>query len=231
LFALFTALANVPNSLLNQRTIIVTSFGWTPLQTTLLGCVDGVIEIVVIFVAVQLAARIPNSRSYIISLCIVPNLLGCLLVTLLPWENKIGLLCAMWTLDFGLPGFVLVLSWVTSVTAGHTKRITTNTVLLIAYCIGNAVAPLMWEAKYKPRNYVPWGIIAGCDLVCAFIPLIIRWILAKENALRDKEEHDPAYDNIYAEHITPEGKKSDLKVPKELLDLTDRQNRDFRYVF
>ena len=56
LFSLFVALASVPNSLINQRTIIVTSFGWTPLQTTLLGCVDGVIEIITIFVGVKVRA-------------------------------------------------------------------------------------------------------------------------------------------------------------------------------
>lgn len=56
LFALYTVLCNVPNSLLNQRTIIVTSFGWTPLQTTLFGCVDGVIEVITIFVGVQVHA-------------------------------------------------------------------------------------------------------------------------------------------------------------------------------
>jgi len=56
LFALFAVLANVPNSLLIQRTIIVTSFGWTPLQTTLFGCVDGAIEIITIFIGVQVRA-------------------------------------------------------------------------------------------------------------------------------------------------------------------------------
>ncbi|KAJ6626492.1 hypothetical protein B0H10DRAFT_1998604, partial [Mycena sp. CBHHK59/15] len=45
LFALFSALDNVPNSLTNQRQIIVSSFGFSTLQTTLLGCVDGVVEI------------------------------------------------------------------------------------------------------------------------------------------------------------------------------------------
>jgi len=103
-------------------------------------------------------------------------------------------------------------------------------VLLIAYCVGNSVAPLMWEEKYKPRNYVPWGVIGGCYFACGIIPLVIRWVLARENALRDKEEYDSTYDDIYIEYITPEGKKSSLKVPKEFLDLTDRQNRDFRYV-
>lgn len=53
LFALFAAFAEIPNSLTNQRSIIVTSFGWAPLQATLFGCIDGVIEIVAIFIAVQ----------------------------------------------------------------------------------------------------------------------------------------------------------------------------------
>ena len=51
----------------------------------------------------------------------------------------------------GTTGFVLALSWLSTVTAGHTKRITVNAVMLSAYCIGNAVAPFMWQAKYKPR--------------------------------------------------------------------------------
>ncbi|KAJ6530059.1 hypothetical protein DFH09DRAFT_1411584 [Mycena vulgaris] len=44
-FALFSTLANVTNSLVNQRQLIVTSFGFTPLQTMLLGCVDGVLRL------------------------------------------------------------------------------------------------------------------------------------------------------------------------------------------
>lgn len=132
----------------------------------------------------------------------------------MPWSNKVGLLCAIWTVGVGVPGFPLALSWITSVTAGHTKRITTNTVLLIANCIGNAVGPFMWQAKYKPRNYVPWGIIAGSLFVCSIIPLVIRRILARENALRDAEGHDPAYDDIWVERITPEGMKIDVKVYK-----------------
>ena len=72
----------------------------------------------------------------------------------------------------------------------------------------------MWQAKYKPRNYVPWGIIAGSFLVCSTIPLVIRWILAKENALRDEEERDTTHDNIYVERVTLEGEKIVLKVPK-----------------
>jgi len=53
LFALFAALIDVPNSLTNQRQIIVTEFGFTTLQTTLLGCVDGLVEILTIITGVN----------------------------------------------------------------------------------------------------------------------------------------------------------------------------------
>jgi hypothetical protein len=97
LFALFSALDNVPNSLTNQRQIIVSSFGFTPLQTTLLACVDGVIEIVTIWTGVNIAARIPNSRAYVGFIYFIPNLVGVFLINFLPWSNKVGLLFAIWT--------------------------------------------------------------------------------------------------------------------------------------
>jgi hypothetical protein len=55
LFALFSALDNIPNSLTNQRQIIVSGFGFSVLQTTLLGCVDGMVEILTIFTGVNVS--------------------------------------------------------------------------------------------------------------------------------------------------------------------------------
>ena len=97
LFVLFSALDNIPNSLTNQRQIIVSSFGFTPLQTTLLGCVDGVFEIMAIFTAVNIAARLPNSIAYVGVLYTIPGLAGVFLINFLPWSNKVGLLFSLWT--------------------------------------------------------------------------------------------------------------------------------------
>jgi len=44
LFALFSVFDNIPNSLLNQIQIITSSFGFNAFQTTLLGCVNGIVE-------------------------------------------------------------------------------------------------------------------------------------------------------------------------------------------
>ncbi|KAJ7305628.1 MFS general substrate transporter [Mycena albidolilacea] len=230
LFALFSVFANITNSLVNQRQLIVASFGFTPLQTTLLGCVDGVVEIVSIATGVILAARIPNSRAYVGCVYLLPSILAVFLINLLPWSNKIGLLFSVWLTGIGAPSFVLVLSWLSSVTAGHTKRITVNAILLGAYCVGNSVGPQMWLAKYKPRNHVPWIVIACCYAGMFAMLLALRYYLAAENRRRDAEAVDETYDHVYIQRTTADGATEKVKVDKEYLDLTDIQNREFRYV-
>jgi len=229
LFALFSALDNVPNSLTNQRQIIISSFGFTYLDTTLLGCVDGFIEIMTIWTGVTLAARIPNGRAYVGVIYFLPSLIGVLMIEFLPWSNQVGLLFGIWLVDINTTGFVLSLSWLTNVTAGHTKRVTTNAIMLCAYCIGNAAGPFMWELQYRPRNRIPWIVIGICYLTCPLLLLAIRWLLARENARRDAEpiEED---EEFFIEKESEDGTRVQVKVDKEFMDLTDRQNRDFRYV-
>ena len=60
--------------------------------------------------------------------------------------------------------------------------------------------------------------------------LIIRHLLVAENKRRDEEPRDDTYDEVYIESVTKEGVSVKMKVDKEFLDLTDIQNRDFRYV-
>jgi MFS transporter, ACS family, allantoate permease len=96
LFALFAVFDNIPNSIVNQLQIIIVSFGFNPLQTTLLGCVSGVAEIVVIFTGVTIASRVPNSIAWVGIASFIPSLLGLFLVNFLPWHDKVGLLFSVW---------------------------------------------------------------------------------------------------------------------------------------
>ena len=96
LFALFSTLDNIPNSVFNQLQIIVVSFGFNPLQTTLLGCASGVIQIATILSGVTIASRIPNSMAWVAIAYFVPNILGAFLVNFLPWHDKVGLLFSVW---------------------------------------------------------------------------------------------------------------------------------------
>ena len=66
--------------------------------------------------------------------------------------------------------------------------------------------------------------------MCMTLLLSIRILLARENRRRDAEPRDMTYDDVYVEVTLPDGTRVERKVEKEHLDLTDIQNRDFRYV-
>ncbi|KAI6113439.1 MFS general substrate transporter [Pisolithus croceorrhizus] len=229
LFAAFAAFDNVPSSLINQQSLLVASLGFTFFQTTLLTMIPGVIEILTIYSGVRLAARLKNGRAYVGAIYFVPALVGIALVNLLPWSDTAGLLVGQFMTGICTTGFVVALSWLGNVTAGHTKRVITNAIILSAFCIGNIVGPLLWQAQYKPRYHVPWAVIAVCYCVCPMILLVIRALLNRENRRRDSEPSNEV-EEYYIEKVTEDGKRIEVKVDKEFLDLTDRQNRDFRYV-
>ncbi|KAG1754358.1 major facilitator superfamily domain-containing protein [Suillus lakei] len=226
LMAFFAGSANIVNSLTNQRQLIVAQFGFNDIQTTLLGCVDGAVEILTIWLGVVLASQHSIGRSYAGVLMYIPAILGAILVSTLPFSNKIGLLFSYWISIFAIAPFTIFLGWVSSITSGHTKRITTNGIVLCSYAIGNAVSQFMWKAQYQPRNHVPWAVIASCNFAAGIALVVLRFMLATENRKRDREIPDDKQDAVYI--LDESG--AERKVDKAFLDLTDKQNRDFRYV-
>ncbi|KAI0725010.1 major facilitator superfamily domain-containing protein [Fomitopsis betulina] len=226
LFFFFAAISNVTNSLSNQRQIIVKEFGFSSIDTTLLGCVDGVFEIIWIFIGTTIASYWRGGRVYMGCLHYLVAILGAILVTTLPWSNKVGLLFSYWIAINEIVPFVIFLAWVGNVTAGHTKRVTTNAIVMVGYAVGNSVGPQYWQTRYQPRNRVPWAILAACWAASLLILLATRFYLAAENRKRDREPRDATYDDVYV----VDEKGEEKKVDKAFLDLTDMQNRDFRYV-
>ena len=96
LFTLFMALNGVPASLGNQYKLVVMSFGFDRLQTTLLSCVSGVVIITAISTSVTITSSIPNSISLVAIVVYILGILGVLLFNFLPWHDKVGLLFAIW---------------------------------------------------------------------------------------------------------------------------------------
>lgn len=106
------ACRNIVNSLVNQRQLIINQFGFSPIKTTLLGCVDGVVEsthlsaclipllihclVVTIWFGVVLASHKKVGRGYAGVIMYAPAILGAILVNTLPFNNKVGLLFSYW---------------------------------------------------------------------------------------------------------------------------------------
>ena len=101
---------------------------------------------------------------------------------------------------------------------------------MIGYAVGNAAGPQYWKAQYQPRNRVPWIILAVCWAVSALLLLATRAYLARENARRERAGPDATYEDAYVTEVGPDGKTVERRVDRAFLDLTDVQNREFRYV-
>lgn len=105
LFALFAVLANIPNSLANQRQLIILSFGFSNLNTTLLGCVPGAVAVLAVWTGTSIAARVPNSQAWVGVVYLIPNLAAVFLMLFLSWENKVGLLVTLFFAGEMIPSF------------------------------------------------------------------------------------------------------------------------------
>ena len=103
-------------------------------------------------------------------------------------------------------------------TSGHTKRITVNAVVLIAYSAGGAAGSFIWQEKYKPRNRVPFAIMSACAVVSALTLLVTRQYLAYQNKKRDDEAAartttEDKYDEVYIS-VMEDGKAVEKKVDR-----------------
>ncbi|GJC83927.1 putative transporter C757.13 [Colletotrichum liriopes] len=151
-------------------------------------------------------------------MCLAPFLAGILGLWLIDQSNPYGRLACLWISFAYTATWTLSMSVATANTAGHTKKITTNAMLLIGYCLGNFVGPFFFKAEQAPRY--PLGVAmmifcVGMQIVCLCGIWSLLWLRNRSR----KSEHADSREN---EHQAYE---------RGLLDETDLQNKYFKYVY
>lgn len=135
--AFLMMIANGPVSTFTP--IIISGFGFNTLNSLLLtmpaGAVIGTIE----WVAPYIAYKVPNSRSYIITVCQLGTIVASLLLWLLPRHSKGGLLFGVYILASFGGGYAVQMGQQIANTAGYTKRSITSSGIFIGYCLGKWV--------------------------------------------------------------------------------------------
>uniref|UniRef100_A0A2D3VMV3 Probable permease of the major facilitator superfamily n=1 Tax=Ramularia collo-cygni TaxID=112498 RepID=A0A2D3VMV3_9PEZI len=213
------------NGVTNQYSLIIKSFGFTTLQTTLLGCVTGVANFVSLATAAIILAKTTNCRAWLSVGAYIPPIVSCILLIALPWSNRWGLLTAIWIrATNGIP-YSVVMIWAANCSAGHTKKTTVIALYHVGYGLGNILSPQLFQPQYKPRYIVTWSVILG--LACIFPMLLViflRWYLSKENARRDVLKAQGLVAEVGVVQHHTEGSTSEEVVDSRMLDLTDREN-------
>ncbi|KAI9935116.1 hypothetical protein ASPWEDRAFT_54123 [Aspergillus wentii DTO 134E9] len=232
LFFLHSWSQEMANGITNQYSLIINSFGFTVLQTTLLGCVSGIVAFASLSTSALLLAKTKNCRAWISLVAYIPGALSSILLLSLPWSNKWGLITGIWIRSTtGIP-YAVVMIWAANASAGHTKKTTVIAMYHIGYGLGNILSPQLFQPRWKPRYYPTWSIIL---VVACIIPsltiLYLRWFLSSENKRRDRlQAQNQVSESGIVEHTSADGSRTAEVVDNNQLDLTDKENLAFRYV-
>lgn len=191
---------------------ITQTFGFDAYTTSLLQLPIGAITAIIIIITTQMMARWGQITLVTISMYI-PTIIGCIVMLSLPLSHKIGNLFALYLLYSGSCVITNIYLWNSLNTSGYCKRIFRNAATMVIYNLACILAPQTFRETYYPR-YVPSKItILVTQCVCIPLQLYVGYVSLAENRKRDKEQ---------------EGRNPDRY---DFFDVTDIQNRNFRYIY
>ncbi|PQE15637.1 MFS transporter protein [Rutstroemia sp. NJR-2017a BBW] len=215
--------AQVPNSALTSFTsIIVGSFGFDTLGTQYLQIPGGAVQFLALIAGGYICTKFPrNSRCITMivanSICII----GSGLLVGLPRSNKWGRLVALWLCYFQGLGFSMSLTMVSSNVAGYTKKQLTGAVLFTGYCVGNIIGPQTFIASEAPAYHSAYiAMLVGYSVKLASV-VVLYIYMYMSNKRRDREQ---------AERGDASEEEEREAVEKGMLDMTEIDNRGFRYI-
>ncbi|KAI9742371.1 MAG: hypothetical protein M1818_003904 [Claussenomyces sp. TS43310] len=223
LMFLFNIWISIPNGgLTNFSPLIINGLGYTAQRSTLLTMPTGIIQTVssymcngAVFLLVKYGGNKQVRGGIVIFGCLVGMISSVFLYTL-SLENLKGRLAALYMSYFYLGPYIVGLGMNTANTAGHTKKVTTNALIFIAYCVSNIVAPQFFKSDQAPLYPLGMGAILGSYVLSIMTMIAYCSYCHLENRRRNKLD-SAAEERIHSD--------TDFK------DLTDKQNIHFRYVW
>ncbi|KAL4265633.1 MFS transporter superfamily protein [Pleurotus pulmonarius] len=202
--------------------IILTEFGFTQLQTYLLAIAQGAIIMIFLFSAAYLSKKF-NQRLLLAFIYTLPNIAGTIVFICVPANSatKVGLLIAFYcTQGFGAVA-VLNLAVMSGNVAGRTKQVIASSLCFVAWAVGNAIGPQVFQDSDKPRYiraFIVHLVVYGVQLAAI---AFLRLRLLRNNVLKARAQASEATGDL-SDHSAHE---------HAFDDLTDQENPDFRYVY
>ncbi|KAK7472926.1 hypothetical protein VKT23_001031 [Stygiomarasmius scandens] len=210
--ALAILTAGIPNGGVSSfGAIIVNGFGFSVLDSLLLGMSTGGSEIVAVIVG-YLIARYTNTRI-IPALCMIA-------VAIVGASMMIGVgvprnaQFAGYCLVFWWPVAVIyLLSWMASMISGQTKRVVYYVVYQVFYAAGNIIGSNIFRDSDAPKyNGAKTGILIGFVFNAAGLALIAfyhwRWNKQRDELLTDNEKQQAEQQEAHVEYSN----KTDMEI-------------------
>ncbi|KAF7722522.1 hypothetical protein EC973_003085 [Apophysomyces ossiformis] len=205
-FIFASCLLNIQNGALGIfSTIITAGFGFSSLDAILLSVPSGVVDCIIIIVAVWYNRRYGRTL-YVASILLTISTLGLILLVTIPKPQvKLLGLYLCWAFP---AAYTLLLASVANNVSGYTKKIFYSCVMIVMYTIGNFAGPLMMVSWQKPLYLGGMIGYMAANTVSSILMLFAHYLMAKSNRERLANPQPP---------VDPDA------------DLTDRENPNFIY--
>ncbi|KAM0256868.1 hypothetical protein ACHAQJ_004688 [Trichoderma viride] len=231
--------------------LIINGLGFDKYKSSLLNMPFGALQVIVIFISSFLAQK-AKIKGAILAVFVVPVLAGLVILYCVPRNDSSqgALLAGYYLLAFIFAGNPLIVSWIVGNTAGTTKKSMIMSVYNAASSVGNIIGPILFNDRDAPA-YIP-GLRSCLGVFSALIGVIlIQWailiILNKMQAKtrvrngkeakvidRSMEEHYHTtghYENGVLQGAEGINEEEDVLGRNAFLDLTDRENDEFVYIY
>ncbi|KAF6811879.1 allantoate permease [Colletotrichum sojae] len=195
--------------------IIIKGLNFSLLETQLLAMVLGAIIIFTLMTSAWMVKKW-NQNLVTMAVFLIPSFIGTIVIMTVPNTNnstKIGLLISYWIVFTFWAAQGLGMSMLTRNVGGQTKKSVCITLNFLAWCAGNAAGPQVFFTWDGPRYLKAFTIHLVCYSVLVGVIVFLRWNLTWRNKKKDRE--------FGAEIDTTHG----------FDDLTDKENKNFRYVY
>lgn len=201
----------------NFGNLILQSFGFTSFQTVLINMPSGVVQGLFLIFSGIIVGIVPNSACHVQSIAMFPCIIGTALVHKLPNHpnsTRAGKLVAFWIQYANTASDVGIFTLMTRNISGFTKKTVSGAMIFVAYCVGMIAAPQFFKTSQAPGYEEGFRMMMVTWALLVFLPQILRLYYKRENKRRDKL-------------MSEEPKEID---EEEFQDLTDMQQRGFRYI-
>lgn len=168
--------------------IVVKSFGFTSLQTTLINIPYSLISTSIIMGSGYLAGRFQTLNCFLIMIVITHCILGSAIIYKRQNIPHGFHLFAYFLLSSGPAAMPLNMALVQSNYRGVTKKMTITALLFLAYCGGNIAGPHFFRKSEDPTYETAFGAIMVCYSLAIFFASVLRSYLFWANKTRTSEE-------------------------------------------
>ncbi|RSM20613.1 hypothetical protein CDV31_000591 [Fusarium ambrosium] len=168
--------------------IVISSFGFTSLQTTLINIPYSVITASTIAGTGWLASRYHTLNCLLILCVVVPPIVGSAIIYVREQVPHGVQLFAYFLLSTGPAAMPLNMSLVQANYRGVTKRMTITAMLFLTYCAGNIAGPQFFRRSEAPKYRTAFQAIMVCYALVVVVVLSLRFYLQWFNAKRSREE-------------------------------------------